>query len=1103
MKNSNGYRFHSFLYILNYFFLTFSLLNINQTYANHIFLEEKEEKEIGYFDTTFDIESPISSDKASFSELKIHGDTPKNSDLNTGQEDKTAQSQLNLARSQKEIGRYEESEEMYRASIVTYRKHFGMPNLKVAEIEFEFADFLLDRGKYAEAKSIAHSSLATRISLLGQENKNVAESMQIIGTINEELANYSEAEKFYKKALSMKEKIFGKRNERVALTLTSIASLYHRQSRYKEGENAALRSLSIFVKKFGENHIKITAAANALAIIYQDQGKYAEAKLLFRRTLTIAERQYGPEHINVGRALTNLAELQSTLREEGNTESMFLRSLAIYEKALGNDHQIVGIILNNIGIYYSRLKRYEESESLYKRSLLITEKYVGLEHPSIAISYASLAWLYQAQGRYSDALLFFQKSIPIRNKFEGKNSRGLSLDFSGLGTVYLLMGNYQEAEKFIKYALEIDQNILGKSHANVGLSLRNIGNIYRQQGKMTEAGDFFKKSIKIFEKSLGKNHPEIAQFLCEYAAVQKLQGKTDDALFNARRAVQLISKKEINGAEILNTRTNLSLSTNGPNCHELLLDLLYYKQDKKSINSEHFAAESFSASQIARFNDTAKQISKMSARLSIGEEEISAFVRERQDLESRLKEINYSLRLQILKSAPDRDNLFVEKLKVERDQNKQKLSSINNKLRKTYPRYSEFTTPTPFSISSLKKYLADDEAFFSIFVGHEASYAWFIKRNSQSFIKLPISNKEIDLVVKKLRVGLDILGSIDFSSINSSYFDTKLSHKFYNELFGPFQNLLKDVNYLIIVPDGALQSLPFGVLVTDASEKESINYAEVDWLAKRYAITTLPAVNSMRAIRAVGNFQTARFPFIGFGDPVLEGNELGESRSGSPRILVRGRLTDVDELRKLPQLPETSDELLAIAQALNSSSENIYLGELATETRLKSISLSNFKYLAFATHGLMAGEFHGLEEPALVLTPPSMATETDDGLLTASEIAHLKLNADFVILSACNTAAANGTPGAEGFSGLTKAFFYAGARSLLVSHWAINSSSTASLTVKMLHELANGTSKAEALRRSVISLLKEDSHIFSHPSLWAAFSLVGEGNQNWKINRKK
>jgi len=152
--------------------------------------------------------------------------------------------------------------------------------------------------------------------------------------------------------------------------------------------------------------------------------------------------------------------------------------------------------------------------------------------------------------------------------------------------------------------------------------------------------------------------------------------------------------------------------------------------------------------------------------------------------------------------------------------------------------------------------------------------------------------------------------------------------------------------------------------------------------------------------------------------------------------------------------------------------------------------------VAFATHGLVSGDLKGLSEPALVLTPPDEGTEEDDGLLTASEIATLKLDADWVILSACNTASTDGTPGADGLSGLAKAFFYAGSRTLLVSHWPVASEAAVKLTTTMLEYAAAHpeAGRAEALRQSMLELMNdEEKPEFAHPLFWAPFVVVGEG----------
>jgi len=211
-------------------------------------------------------------------------------------------------------------------------------------------------------------------------------------------------------------------------------------------------------------------------------------------------------------------------------------------------------------------------------------------------------------------------------------------------------------------------------------------------------------------------------------------------------------------------------------------------------------------------------------------------------------------------------------------------------------------------------------------------------------------------------------------------------------------------------------------------------------------------------------------------------------------IFTRGTNAAVNALRKLQRLPETAQELRAIAKTLNAPSDALHLGVAATETSVKASDLSRYRTIVFATHGLMAGEFKGVAEPGLVLTPPAQASDADDGLLAASEISQLKLNAEWVILSACNTAAADGTPGAEGLSGLAKAFFYAGARSLLVSHWAVASDATVGITTRMFEEAVKGVGKAEALRRAMCALRATPGKPhYAHPAFWAPFVVVGEG----------
>jgi CHAT domain-containing protein len=201
----------------------------------------------------------------------------------------------------------------------------------------------------------------------------------------------------------------------------------------------------------------------------------------------------------------------------------------------------------------------------------------------------------------------------------------------------------------------------------------------------------------------------------------------------------------------------------------------------------------------------------------------------------------------------------------------------------------------------------------------------------------------------------------------------------------------------------------------------------------------------------------------------------------------------------------SSSWIRAIAVALDADlTQDVFLGRRANETTIKSLDLSGFKVLAFATHGLVPGDLNGLTQPALALSSPQVTGDKDDGLLTMGEILGLKLDADWVVLSACNTGSGQGA-GAEAVSGLGRAFFYAGTRALLVSNWPVETTSAKALTTDLFHRQAAdaGLSRAEALRRAMLALIDEGGATdaatgkvvfsYAHPIFWAPFSLIGDG----------
>jgi CHAT domain-containing protein len=302
-----------------------------------------------------------------------------------------------------------------------------------------------------------------------------------------------------------------------------------------------------------------------------------------------------------------------------------------------------------------------------------------------------------------------------------------------------------------------------------------------------------------------------------------------------------------------------------------------------------------------------------------------------------------------------------------------------------------------------------------------------------------------------------------------------------------------------------------------------ISYRKVPWLARTHAVTTVPSAAALRTLRQLPAGKSGRGELVAFGDPFFNKDQEAEAASIEGKVqaadaadnVTRGmplrrrsspKLEGVNnaELGLLPRLPDTAEELRSIAVALQADpSKVLFLGKGASEGTVKTMNLSGFKILAFATHGLVPGELNGLTQPALALSSPIVTGEDGDGLLTMEEILGLKLDADWVILSACNTGAGAGA-GAEAASGLGRAFFYAGTRALLVTNWSVHSQSARQLVTDLFKRQADDPklSRSEALRQAMMALLDGPGYLnsqgktefaYAHPLFWAPYTIIGDG----------
>jgi CHAT domain-containing protein len=418
-------------------------------------------------------------------------------------------------------------------------------------------------------------------------------------------------------------------------------------------------------------------------------------------------------------------------------------------------------------------------------------------------------------------------------------------------------------------------------------------------------------------------------------------------------------------------------------------------------------------------------------------------------------------------------------------------SQLETILTQRFPDYVALSSPQPLTLKETQALLSDDEAVVAIDIG-DKSYAWIITKTSGEWTDIPASNKTVNDQIATLRQSLTF--KID------KPFDAALTYQIYQQTLEPIANRLADKKRISVVTNGALTSIPLQLLIAKDPAGKALK--DVDWLVKSYAITVIPSIFSLKTMRAQKPQSTAPNPMIAFADPVFSKTARKEAQKVVLRSMTNfysGTQIDLAALAEsLPQLPSTRDEVLNVAKTLNVSANDIHLGLGATVTAVKTAPLDQYRIVYFATHALVAGFLKDFAqakaEPALALTVPDKPTDQDDGLLQMSAISELKLNADWVVLSACNTASSDGV-GAEALSGLARAFFYAGARSLVVSHWDVLDEETVQLMSDLFRISSQITSLShgEALRQAQLDMLKNaKSDDDAHPRVWAPFVVVGE-----------
>jgi len=1022
-----------------------------------------------------------------------------------------AQALNNLAALYADEGRYGDAEPLYKRSLAIREKTAGPDDPGVAGVLNNIASLDDAQGHYAEAEPLYKRALAIEEKTLGPDHPTVATSLNNLAALYAKQARNAEAEPLYQRALAIREKTLGPDHPAVATVVDNLAALYADEGRYAEAEPLYKRALAIREKALGPDHPDLATSLNNLASFYDDQARYDDAEALYQRSLAIREKAFGRDHPNVAISLSNLATLYEEEGRYSEADPLIKRALAIREKALGPDHPDVATALNNLALLYDDEDRFADAEPLYKRALAIEEKTLGPDHPDVATALNNLAALYARQGRSTDAEPLYQRSLAIREKAFGPGHPAVAIALSNLATLYDDEDRLAEAEPLFTRALAIQEKAFGPDHPAVATTADNLALLYRRQGRNADAEALYRRALAIREKALGGAHPDVAEVINNLAELYRREDRFADAEPLYRQALAIVEKAlGPQHPAVARSQNNLigfyidrgryadalplvrqTIVNHGATTWAAL-PILFGGQAANLLPEDQALGDSLDIEQRSAQTAAAQALNALAVRFAAGDGQLAQLVRQDQDLGAEAERLDKAILTAIAKPPDKRDAAAEQRIRDRSAAVAKARGDLEARLVRDFPDYAALSQPSPLTVKDIQALLADDEALVTVDLGKK-SFVWVVSKNAADWKQLDVSADDVAQKVAALRALLD--------PANLKPFDATLAYELYGKVLGPVDNIIKAKPRLSFVVNGALTSLPPQVLVASDPSGKALN--DVDWLVRTHAVTILPSIASLKVLRGNGLVATADKPLIGFADPVFDRTALAQNAQVASNVTaergLRGKVADVAELAlDLEALPESADELRRVAGSVGAADTDVVLGADATETRVKQTQLNRYRILYFATHGLVAGEvaeFAKLNaEPALVLSLPDKPTDFDDGLLTASEVAQLKLNADWVVLSACNTASGE-KPGAEALSGLARAFFYAGGRSLLVSHWPVETNSAVKLMTGTFAAISADPklSHAEALRKAMLAIIEDrGGPYYGDPKFWAPFVVVGE-----------
>lgn len=852
----------------------------------------------------------------------------------------------------------------------------------------------------------------------------------------------------------------------------------HSEDIYRSGDSPGAQSYAqtVYDKAtvaFGPASADTLYAGITLANMIRGVGDDAQALAFLESlhsTATASFTQYAPIRIKVSvayaNALSDLGQAQKAL-------PLHVDAAAVAEALLGPDHDTTLVFYFNLARTYEILGYGEQSLAVYRR---IEASYGRIASPDNLMQRGTVAaqiarTLYQMDN-VPEAVAAYRRALPLLAGYWGPNHPRMLVQKLVYG--YALWRSGQDDE-----AVEVVNSLLASATVAYGPNSVFYGDVLELQAlilskggpqapRFAQALSLMSQSITLKQAQLDPTHNALGRPMLEYAAMLRDAGQFGTA-------AQFALKAEKAGAA----------------SRDVLIQTLIAAVDAGQMADSDAAAELFRILQQSSTSEAGFASLQLAARAALTDGADAALFRQVTDSAQRQSGLEAQLLEVSMRPLAERDSVHEAALRGQIAENASTATRAQASLDANHPNMRDLIDGGALSIPEAQALLGPEGALVVVDFGdypESPVFAMAMTEDGVGYTILPDRTEDYAAEVAKIRTSISLkLGTRAAAPLDASAgaaptpFAFGEAEMLYDRTIGQVFAINGRRKHLYLDLRGPLGAIPPQLLITKPTD-DTTTEQTASWLVRDFAITVLPSVYALKLASLAGGSAKPSLPLLGFANPVYTATGVDVLAAGGQAL--RGSLTP---------LPETEGELLQVATALKAPAHVQRLGVAASEAALKGLPLVDYGVLYFATHGLVSGDAVGdavLGEPALALT----GGDGEDGLLTATEIAKLKLNADLVVLSACNTAVGD-APGGQALSGLARAFTYAGARSLMVSHWPVESRSAVRMMTDIFeHRAADSTlSAAEAQREAILSMIDNPQNpAWSHPAYWAPFVLVGD-----------